>query len=764
MPNITPGVSSTQLPGYSYNGSLGSSNSAWKDAALDILAAQWATTPIDQRGSFMQPYWAVGAVNGQSQYGSLDMADGVDSMGRIYTHPATVAGLSRYLSSYTPGSNPALEGVIPYIAPQANEFIESPEAVAIRVAQANADRNFGLQMAQEDRLRWQAQLSADMQRQAISAQAAGNAAARASADAAAKRQAAATKYAADQAAAASRYNTQAGFLSNVYGTDAGMYNAGQANQIGAWTGAGNVGLGLQSIYDSRTNNIIQNMSNPADFVQRTNSIRALAAPESEDVVAYRDVTAINDAISKLLNYSSSATKPITPTLPGSTPAPAPTQSGSPSGANGGRAANAGRRGSWEQMDEFASGSPGWTNEGMYVVGDKGVPNQRDTRELVITTGPSKVIPMNKDGIKLSQLKHYYAGTGLEQPTDGLPRGDYKVGINDTAADSSTSTAPAQTPAQLTPNAVNTGAPVAPKGYTSYNWDDFMKSGLAPSAMAQQTWGTQQLYQNEAGRVVRVDPTTGAQYEMYQGVQPVAPTSTPGPNSMLGAFNNAIVRNAGLPAGQRQLANQTTVSGFRNTTAPQPDRSMTTPTNTVTELAGRRPTTGPATVPTTPTTTTPPAATTPATTTPPPATATPAQQTSSTNDNGLANALNGLSQAMQNLINPPGTTGGAPNTTLPNYTNEQIQQMPFLRYLQGLMSGRDFNTINSGSTPGPFGINIPRAGGLNLRKLYEISQNPDDLDVLRSIYKGGNANLDAEASLAAQRAPRGGAYRTSAVMT
>ena len=662
--DVAPRTSSTGGSGFVVNPAI-AGNNAWREAALDILAYEWANTDPAQRENFMQPYWGVGAVNGASKYGNLDMTDRVGANGIVYTSPATMAGLSRYLSTYVPGSNPTLESVIPYVPPAPNEYIESPDSVAARVSQFNNDRNYALNVAQENRI-------AAGQRASIAASNASSAAARSAASEASKNALAAAKMQAD----ASRYGTDKQYAASIFGTNAGLWGSKEGNILDAIGGAGNLSLGYQGLLDQRVRDIIQNKSNPADFVERVHSIRALDAPVGTDVIGYRDVPELQGSIDKLYNY-----KPSAQPVPGA-----------------------------------AAGASG-VRDTVIRVGEKSAPMQKDTTEYVFnpTNAPLEVIPANAHGQALQMaMSRGFAG--------GSPAAPAFVDSPVVKTD-----IPKSPPVQPGPIDYDKNGPPPPlptlpgnayRGFTPYSWGELAANGVAPASAAN-PYANQQLYANEAGtKVVRVDPATGMTYSVYNDPATNPAMTSYNPN-IRGSFSRTGSRDARTvvegstprPDGQRRREYDQRPLGSGTTTTPTgeeiPENVTTPATNTQTT----------------------PAATTPVATTP--AATLPASEL---------------------------------NTIFKDYTDEQIQNLPFLKYLQGTMSPEAYNSLSTAFLQGPFGTLLPEAGALNLNQIHQISQDPDALGMLSSLYKGGNRNLASLIALAAQRAPVGNAIATSGIQT
>jgi hypothetical protein len=123
-----------------------------------------------------------------------------------------------------------------------------------------------------------------------------------------------------------------------------------------------------------------------------------------------------------------------------------------------------------------------------------------------------------------------------------------------------------------------------------------------------------------------------------------------------------------------------------------------------------------------------------------------------------------------VLPPPVTTStepgglGLPNTTLPVHEDIDFQNLPSLRFLQGLLGRNQFNAPATSSVEGPFGTNLPLSGLLNARRVLDIARDPDAQDALRSLYRGANLNYDTIVAQALRRAPVGNAVPTSGIFT
>lgn len=127
-------------------------------------------------------------------------------------------------------------------------------------------------------------------------------------------------------------------------------------------------------------------------------------------------------------------------------------------------------------------------------------------------------------------------------------------------------------------------------------------------------------------------------------------------------------------------------------------------------------------------------------------------------------LKALLDELQDLIGAIGGGGEMPNTELPVHDNEDFQNLPSLRFLLGRLSLNDYLRNPTAPAEGPFDTELPLSGMINARRALEIARDPDAVDTLRSLYRAGNLNYDAEVARALRRAPTGRAIPLSAIMT
>ena len=106
----------------------------------------------------------------------------------------------------------------------------------------------------------------------------------------------------------------------------------------------------------------------------------------------------------------------------------------------------------------------------------------------------------------------------------------------------------------------------------------------------------------------------------------------------------------------------------------------------------------------------------------------------------------------------------PNYNMTQYDESVYNNFPTLNYLRGGMGSRQYNTLSTGYTPGAFNSQLPEAGALNFRNLYDVLQDPIATSMIESLYRSGSRSFTAEASRAKARAPIGRALSTSMIRT
>ena len=116
------------------------------------------------------------------------------------------------------------------------------------------------------------------------------------------------------------------------------------------------------------------------------------------------------------------------------------------------------------------------------------------------------------------------------------------------------------------------------------------------------------------------------------------------------------------------------------------------------------------------------------------------------------------------VSPSTVTQANPNPTVPINTDESIQNIPTLRYLQGTLDKGTYGNLSTGTVSGAFGTKLPEAGAINFSKIMQIAQDPVALKMLDSLYRSASRSLSAEVERARARAPIGSAPVSSLVRT
>lgn len=297
QPNSTqPRTSPTYQPGYiPASGDVTHlTHNDWVEALTNYLSNRWANGDH----SIVPP----------AQYGIPD-----DS-GLIT--PATTHAFANWASHYQPGDNPQIDAVMPFVAPSADDFQESPAQIAARVAQSNWDATFGQTQSNQDRLAWQQQFANEIQSYGYQVSGANNA----------------------NDFAASLFGTQAGeansensLAANIFNTQGSIYNANENNRQQSLGQAGTLASALQGLWDQRTQNAINLQAHPNDFIERESAVRAMQPPTGTDQPAYSNVDALQEVINRLINFQPSGGQPTAPApaahpaAPGYVAPPAPPQ-------------------------------------------------------------------------------------------------------------------------------------------------------------------------------------------------------------------------------------------------------------------------------------------------------------------------------------------------------------------------------------------------------------------------------------------------------
>lgn len=289
MSTLTPRQSSTQQPGYIPNPRADASdthpfgvglatNQNWIDAFVEYWAAKWS------RGDYTVPDGWVSA-----KYGEPDRSDTEG-----YPGPRTLLAFTRYAQDYQPGKDVGVDQLMPWQPPAPDEFIEDPVSTANRVAQDNWEKQFDFNVQQANIANGLQGRQLDLQQQAQIQQA---------------------KIAAMTAFNQSFQNALSGFATeaelyaaqenrrmNGFNTQAGIYNQQEQTRAGALQSAGQLGLGLQGLFDARGQAAIAAQANPGNFVERELLTRSLPNAPHQNVKAFKDVDQLSEAIRRLLDW------------------------------------------------------------------------------------------------------------------------------------------------------------------------------------------------------------------------------------------------------------------------------------------------------------------------------------------------------------------------------------------------------------------------------------------------------------------------------
>ena len=330
MTSLAPATSGTYQPGYMPNETplgAGRTNQQWTTALAEWMASMWSYGRRDELLNIMSPIWY------SSKYGEPDPTDtdGVWS-------PRTILAFSRFAQDYTPGKSSTIDQMMPYVAPGPNDYVETPEQTATRIAQQNFEQDWAFRNAES---------AADRAFRG-SEGAANRGVSMAGIDQQAKAAAMAAFNDAFQNEI-SKYGIQAGLFSDqernkqsAYGTQAGIYDTQERTRSSNLQQAGSLSGLFQQLLDERTNKAIEAQLNPGDFLAREAQVRAMNAPTGTENPAFKDDETLKKIIDALINYkpaeapqapaAGTLTAPVAP-VAGAFQAPAPIAM--PSGGYGG---------------------------------------------------------------------------------------------------------------------------------------------------------------------------------------------------------------------------------------------------------------------------------------------------------------------------------------------------------------------------------------------------------------------------------------------
>ena len=217
-------------------------NPQWKDAFVTYWASQWAQY---KRLPSM-------SIEGMGLPGATDY---VDANGLAQLTPSSVQFFARLADAYQPGMDPEYDSISPWVPPGQNDYIETPEEHAARLAADQLTRQNGLDDQANQRLRQQLD----------------------------------DYYALESAGMELEAQQIAGQLSAQL-EQINSSNLGQAGQLA---------LGQQQIADNRTSEAIRYSADPGDFVARESASRNLPVPQASMRQGFANVSDTGGIINQL---------------------------------------------------------------------------------------------------------------------------------------------------------------------------------------------------------------------------------------------------------------------------------------------------------------------------------------------------------------------------------------------------------------------------------------------------------------------------------
>lgn len=278
-----PLTSQTQQPGYSINQKPNGStytNAEWRATLAEWMASMWAYGGESRQKvlDMMSPVWY------SAKYGEPEPTDQEGTWS-----PRTILAFSRFAEDYKGGS-PGIDQVMPYIPPGPNDYVETPEQTATRIAQDNFERTLKQQMDLSNKQTTESGRQFDV-----------TAAQNAYRD------------------ALDAFNTQYQNELSRYSIESNNFNTAEGERGANLRQAGSLSSAFQQLLDSRTNKAIELQANPGDFIQRESQVRAMNAPQGTETPAFKDDETLKKIIDALINYKP-GTAPVAP-VQGTPPTP-----------------------------------------------------------------------------------------------------------------------------------------------------------------------------------------------------------------------------------------------------------------------------------------------------------------------------------------------------------------------------------------------------------------------------------------------------------
>ncbi len=233
----------------------------WKQTLAEYMASEWAHGNRDKVLEIISPTWY------SAKYGEPDPSDQYGKWS-----DRTLLAFSKWASEYQPGWSPYIDQVLPYVPPGPNDFIETPEQTASRIAQKEINdeivesaRQFDITEGRTGYANWFAN---ELER---------------------------------------------------WQTEMGMFQFGEGERGTNLRKAGDLASALQTAYDARTKSALERRADPGDYILAEYESRALNPPAGTTSPAYKDVDSLADVIRRLIEYSP-GTAPTAPVQRPFTPA------------------------------------------------------------------------------------------------------------------------------------------------------------------------------------------------------------------------------------------------------------------------------------------------------------------------------------------------------------------------------------------------------------------------------------------------------------
>ncbi len=510
------------------------------------------------------------------------------------------------------------------------------------------------------------------------------------------------------------------------------------------------GLKREELETQKVSNIIKNLSNPNDMVEREYSTRALGVPSGSSYSLGGGFGPVNQTIGNMVNLPSTSTPSAQTPSPTSSPTvPSQTEQGLEEGDTGSnidqvmqayRSANPDQsrtgapRYGWESPSEVVGGPETWTYDNKMKV-SRPVDTMVDESGNPVAKPKSNV--MTADSEKVSTIVN---GLPVDRLAGGMGMTNARMMMMGDAPMPQRPDAGGRSPEMM----INwTGAPVTvldnedteqvmdrmpvSKTIPRFEGGTYLGfGGIDPSLL-----GNLEVFRQEQQQA-----SQPAQQPAQTTTQPVQAPAQPQPAAQPVA-NPATTATPPAPTTVASPPNTTPVS-TPSTTASSAASSVASRDFESQPLGSPAPVAAPSPAPLSAIekSTSMVGSGTPTSIKPPVTEPTPP----------IANTVSSVvPPPTPSTTIPPTTTLQSPSGTIPassliSYPDEAYQNLPSLRYLRGDMDRPSYMTQAVGNRAASFGSQLPEAGSINAARAYDISQDPDAYAVLDSLYRSGNRNL------------------------